>query len=157
MFGYARKRLQSTVGYRSVIFIDSSAPKIQYFEVQLITDGYIRIGIATEQAEVNGPIGIDKYGYSFGSKNGYMFHNGKRTLFAERVNKDSIISCLFFSETRKLIFFVNGECVGKEIEILEDGQFWPAVSTFKSTIADVFQNKNLYTFKDKIFRKYLID
>jgi hypothetical protein len=155
-FGFVRKRLQSTVGYRSVIFMNSNPSDVLYFEVQTISDGFIRVGIATEEVEINGPIGIDNYGYSIGTKNGYLFYESKRTLFGERILKNSIISCLFWQENRKLIFFVDGQRIGKEITHIKEGLYFPAVSVFKKAQVDVFLDQKTQVFQDKIFKEYNI-
>lgn len=154
VFERKTRRFSSSNGYRSAIFISKNSQPFYYFEAQIVSDnGNARIGIATDQAEINGPIGIDTFGYSIGSKNGYLFHEGKRTLFGERFYKDDIISCLFFTEPKKLIFYVNGEKIKSEITNIKDGVYWPACSSFKKSVVEVCLN-NYFTYRSKIFKEF---
>lgn len=153
--GFKRSRITSSRGYRSVMFNQHEIPQFHYFETILVS-GDARIGIATRQAEINGPVGIDSFGYSLGTRNGYLFHEGKRMLFGDRIEKDSIISCLFFTESKKLLFFVNGERIGREITATGGEMYWPACSPFKKGIIDVIFENN-FTFQLKIFKEFNLD
>lgn len=109
--------------------------------------GAARVGIATLSAEINGPVGMDKEGYSYGSRNGYVFHRSRRkrygapygyrdtvgvfvvvsdgpTILEDRkdsVERDSV-SYIRFSE--------NGKEMGIAYSMLPSRVLYPAVSLY---------------------------
>lgn len=150
------REFTSRNGYRSALMAHIVFGRFIYFEATITSDeGHSRVGFATSDAEINGPVGMDAHGYSFGSKNGYVFHRGKRTKYGERYFKDDIVSCLLFSgdSSPKLMFFVNGEEVSKKpISVCPDA-YHPAVSVCSNCVLSI----NLgpyFAFKDKISKKY---
>ena len=126
--------LTGSAGYRSAIATSLKAHSSLYFEAQLENDeGYARIGIATTQSELNGPIGMDEFGYSYGNKNGYGFHRSRRVVFGERFSKTDILSVYFYKgkkDAMTLEFFINGNRLNRKFENVDPGEYWPAVSLY---------------------------
>lgn len=150
------RRFTAMNGYKSAIITQKFPRKHIYYEATVISQvGHCRVGFATGSAEVNGPIGMDEHGYSFGSKNGYLFHRSKRVKYGERYSNTDIIGCLLFSSGNRqnLLFFVNGEAVSEKPLVLKAGRYYPAVSMYSNCLLDV----NLgpyFVFEDKIIQKY---
>lgn len=120
-------------GYRSAIAISQKHFMPLYFEAQIENDeGYARIGVATLGSELNGPVGIDSQGYSYGNKNGYGFHRSRRIAFGERFGKNDILSVYLYKDRRDTIleFFINGNKMNKRFEKIRQDEYWPAVSLF---------------------------
>lgn len=150
------KQFTSSNGYRSAVVCMPSKLDYVFFEARIISNvGYARIGVGTENAELNGPIGMDIHGYSFGSKNGYFFHQGVRLRYSEKYAKNDIVSCLLFTEgtAQKLIFFVNGERASKEPVTIRPANYYPAVSACQGCVLSVNFGP-YFTFKDKIAQTY---
>lgn len=125
--------LMGAQGYRSALAVCRRSASSLYFEAQIKTDeGYARIGIATVECELNGPIGIDKFGYSYGNKNGYGFHKSKRVYFGERLKKDDIFGVYLYKseDDLKLYFFINGQRVARGFDNITHGEYWPAISLY---------------------------
>lgn len=104
-----------------------------YFEVQIDNScGSLRAGFATRECELSGPIGMDKHGYSYGSKNGYGFHNSVRVTFGERMNSKDVLSAFLhrIDGVRVLEFFINGCKVPGLFTGLSDNDYYPAVSLY---------------------------
>ncbi|KAI5168567.1 Set1/Ash2 histone methyltransferase complex subunit ASH2 [Pancytospora epiphaga] len=122
-------------GYRSAI---ATSPKYifpLYFEAQIESDtGYARIGVATLECEINGPVGMDEYGYSYGSKNGYGFHKARRIRMGERYKKRDIVSVYLYKDKKSKVFslefFLNGNKAGGPFNLNSNHEYWPALSLF---------------------------
>ena len=120
-------------GYRSVLALPFRPTQTLYYEAQIENDlGYARFGVATKECELFGPVGIDENGYSFGSKNGYGFHNSKRLTFGERFGKNDIISVCIYKKKKKLNleFFINGSRLNKKFKSIKISDYYPAISVF---------------------------
>lgn len=66
-------------GYRTALSTHGLSFGKLYFEMEVKNGcGAARVGIATLSAEINGPVGMDMQGYSYGSRNGYAFHMSRR-------------------------------------------------------------------------------
>ncbi|ELA42878.1 uncharacterized protein VICG_00193 [Vittaforma corneae ATCC 50505] len=150
------REFTSNNGYRSALLAHVMLNRYIYFEATITSnEGYSRVGFASSGAEINGPIGMDEHGYSFGSKNGYMFHKGKRAKYGERYFKGDIVCCLIFSDgsAQKLTFFVNGEEVSKKPIDVKPDAYHPAVSVCKNCVLSINVGP-YFVFKDKISKKY---
>lgn len=156
LFGSFISEFTSLNGYRSAILFKPAFNKQKYFEATIVSDvGYARVGIATCDAEVNGPIGIDTHGYSFGSRNGYAFSAGKRIRYGERFGKNDIVSCFVddSSDTPNLLFFINGAEVKNYPISIEHQTYYPAISVCKGCTL----NLNLgpyFVFREKVSNTY---
>lgn len=145
----------SKSGYRSAILIQKYPKDYIYYETVIISDeGHCRIGFATADAETNGPVGIDRHGYSFGSKCGYTFHRGERRRYGERYFKNDIVGCLLVpsADRWECAFFVNGDAAASTSVPMEAGTYYPAISVYKGCILSV----NLgpyFAFEDKVVTK----
>lgn len=143
------------IGYRSVILQFIKKPDILYYEAAIVSDiGHARIGIATADAEIEGPIGMDENGCSFGSKNGYLFMNGIRIRFGERCSKDDIISCISYKNDKhqSIMFFVNGIRIGNEINLTNKKKYCPAFSLFGGCTLSI-NTGPFFAFKETIINK----
>jgi len=142
-------------GYRSAVITQNFPGKHIYYEATISSDvGDCRVGFATSSAEVNGPIGMDMHGYSFGSRNGYLFHKSKRMRYGERYACNNIVGCLLFNKDKekRLTFFVNGEKVSEDLPV-KPGCYYPAISVYDGCVLNV----NLgpyFAFSERISRKY---
>ncbi len=121
-------------GYKTALAVPKNPfISVIYFEAQIENDeGAARIGFATRNCELRGPLGFDIYGYSYGSRNGYGFHNSKRIRFGERFNKHDIISAYFYKTQHgaNIYFFINGKRVEKHFSKVLEGIYVPAVSLY---------------------------
>lgn len=155
----ATNKIKSRGGYRSALFTSTQYSDTFYFEVQIeSTTGFVRAGIATKEYEMNGPVGIDKNGYSYGSRNGYGFHNSIRKRFGERIAAGMILSIHLVKneDGRILKFYLNGEEVGNVFAVLDDQTYWPAVSLYGKSSA-VFMNFGPYfAYETKILHDELL-
>lgn len=143
------------LGYRSIILKFQNNMDILYYEATIVSDvGYARIGMATKYAEIEGPIGMDRSGCSFGSKNGYLFINGKRVKFGERFSKNDIVSCVCVKNNleKRIVFFVNGMIVGNRSIVLPPGKYHPAFSLFGGCIL-CLNSGPFFAFKDTVINK----
>lgn len=153
---FETKEHKGSSGYRSVIFSNLDFKNYIYFETTIASDeGFARIGFATVDSEIYGPVGIDSKGYSFGSRNGYIFHKAKRLRYGERYFKDDIISGLLYTQNKnqQIMFFVNGEPVSAEPVIVDQNKYYPAVSVCKNCILKTNVGP-YFAYEDKILMKY---
>ncbi|KAM0681714.1 hypothetical protein GINT2_000228 [Glugoides intestinalis] len=143
-------------GYRSAILFKTAFKIQKYFEATIVSEiGHARIGIATCDAEINGPIGIDAHGYSFASRNGYAFSSGKRIRYGERFGKNDIISCFIddSGDVFNLFFFINGDEVKNYPITIKHAEYFPAISVCKGCILNV----NLgpyFVFREKVAKSH---
>ncbi len=123
---------------------------IDYFEVEVISkEGSCRVGFGHSNLELLGPLGIDSYGYSFGSKNGYGIHKSFRSVFGDRVGKNDIISCIRYKNN--IYFSINGKVCSKRfnIENKKDNLF-PALSLYE--FCEVSLNFGpFFAFQDAVY------
>jgi len=139
-------------GYRSALFTSNSIPDYIYYEASMEgCKGFARVGVATESAEINGPIGMDENGYSFGSKNGYGFHKGRRIRMGERFGNGDIVSCLVKpEESCKIVkFYINGIQIPKFFRVSKEITFWPAFSVCQKCILNINLGP-FFSYEDKI-------
>ncbi|KAJ1926835.1 transcription factor, contains a PHD finger motif [Tieghemiomyces parasiticus] len=55
---------------------------------------HVRIGISLPQADLEGPVGSDRYGYGLRDESGEVIHNGKRQRFGESFRTGDVIGLL---------------------------------------------------------------
>ena len=125
--------ITSTVHDYKTCLISMESP-IEYFEAQIVnTRGYCRIGFASGKVELFGPLGYDKYGYSYGNKNGYGFHNSTRVRFGEKYKCGDFLSCWLRHESKfySIHFYINGEEVEKSFRTEDcSEEMIPAISLY---------------------------
>lgn len=92
--------LTGVKGYRSALCSHGIYNGSYYFEVTVNKIG-IRIGVAQKCVNLNGPIGVDKYGYSYGS--GYKYHIYRST-YGDYIKKGDIIGVYLSLNTKNRIF-----------------------------------------------------
>ncbi|KAI4291466.1 Set1/Ash2 histone methyltransferase complex subunit ASH2 [Pancytospora philotis] len=131
-----RLSLTGSQGYRSAVAGKAKKGQVAlplYFEATIENDeGYARVGVATTDCELGGPVGIDAEGYSYGNKNGYGFHRGKRVRMGERFFVHNILSVYLYEEggSLRLRFFINGSEAERGFCNLRPGDYRPAVSLY---------------------------
>jgi len=105
-----------------------------YYEAEVKnTTGYARVGVAKKNAELYGPVGMDSNGYSFGNKNGYFFHRGKRMQGGGRYGQGMCVSVLMYENSHgrlTLEYYVDGVRVGNKIDDICTDEFFPAISLY---------------------------
>lgn len=87
----------SSAGYRMVRATHGACSGTWYYEVRvdrLAPSGAARVGWATRQAEVNGPVGADKYGFSYRSIEGSKVHAAWRDEYGKPYGEDDVVGCL---------------------------------------------------------------
>lgn len=123
-----------SMGYKTALAISKQEYFEEvYFEAQIESgDGFVRIGFGTKECELRGPLGIDRFGYSYGSKNGYGFHKSTRIRFGERFKKNDVVSAYLYKEKNNtsIQFFINGVQAEKYFWNIHAGEYWPAVSIY---------------------------
>lgn len=99
--------------------------KISYFEIQLDNlEGACRVGFAKKGYETMGPLGIDSNGFSFGTKNGYRFHQCKRYTSGGPVTEKDIISCFSYiynpenSKNEEIEYCINEMDIGQKTAVI---------------------------------------
>eukprot|EP00871_Galdieria_phlegrea_P000764 jgi/Galph1/1689/GphlegSOOS_G385.1 len=86
--------VQGQKGYRSVRGSHGFYEGSWYFEVDILPgDGNVRIGWCTIEAEMEAPIGYDKYGYSIRDKTGDIFHEQRLVKYGESFGANDTIGC----------------------------------------------------------------
>lgn len=128
----------NSIGYRTVIADTGSSGSI-YFEVNVIKSVGIRIGFITSEGELNGPVGADNKGYSYGNVNGYKFHNSVRERYGITYKENDIIGALLLrgKEYSFIKFFKNGTDLGMAFYNIPDDIFYPAVSLYDGSIVNL--------------------
>jgi len=71
-------------------------PGVYYYEVTLPrnAEGNIRLGWSTEKGDLQGPVGYDKYSYSYRSKTGQRFWRARGKSYGESFGGGDTIGCL---------------------------------------------------------------
>ncbi|GJQ10194.1 hypothetical protein GpartN1_g2886.t1 [Galdieria partita] len=89
-------------GYRSIRATHGVLEGDWYFEVTILPgDGNVRIGWCTIQADMEAPIGYDKYGYSIRDKTGELFHEQRLIPFGEAFGEGDTIGCFLHLPSAK--------------------------------------------------------
>ena len=133
-------------GYRMVRASHGVHSGAYYMEVEILpSDGpnsHIRVGWSTRLAELQAPVGYDKYSYAYRDVNGSKVHESKRDdLYGEEYGPGDIIGCFIDlnEHCNEIRFFKNGKdqgiaYKGKEIP---PGVYYPAVSLYMKAIVSV--------------------
>ncbi|RVD91428.1 Set1 Ash2 histone methyltransferase complex [Tubulinosema ratisbonensis] len=124
-------------GYKTVCS-DTGTISTQYFEINVIKSVGIRIGFIQSDAEMNGPIGIDSKGYSYGNVNGYKFFNSIRRKYGCSFKEKDIIGALLYREsgTSFIKFYKNGKDLGVAFYNIPHELFYPAVSLYGGSVVN---------------------
>lgn len=134
-------------GYRSILATHGLKSGKFYFEVEIESQkGAIRIGFSTIDSEIDGPVGIDNLGYSYGSKNGYTFHNSRRKSYGPSYGYKDIIGAFLYLNDQSTIldiesssvemkfsyikFSKNGKDLGIAYENLPQNFLYPSASLY---------------------------
>lgn len=154
-----------SIGYRTILATQGLRRGKMYFEVEVASSkGAVRIGIATPSVEVNGPVGMNAEGYSYGSKNGYAFHMARRKRYGPSYGYRDIIGVLLVLETNSPVscekkcctdrgisyvkFSKNGTSLGVAYEDLKEAEFRPAISLYGGSAA-TFNFGPYFAFPDQ--------
>eukprot|EP00866_Antonospora_locustae_P001286 jgi/Antlo1/1286/1848 len=136
-------------GYRTALSTHGLSFGKLYFEMEMKNRcGAARVGIATLAAEINGPVGMDMEGYSYGSRNGYAFHRSIRKSYGAPYGYRDIVGVFVAvsdgstileesddSVERDDVSYIRFSKNGKEMEIaystLPSRVLYPAVSLYE--------------------------
>lgn len=136
------------IGYRTALSTHGVSFGRLYFEMEVKNgSGAVRVGVATLSAEINGPVGIDVEGYSYGSRNGYAFHKSKRKRYGAPYGYRDIVGVLVMvsdgptvledsknnvdrNDMSYIRFSKNGKEMGIAYNTLPTKVLYPAVSLY---------------------------
>lgn len=133
-------------GYRMVRASHGVHNGAYYMEIQVLPsdgpDAHIRVGWSTRLAELQAPVGYDKYSYAYRDINGSKVHQSKRDdSYGDSYGPGDIIGCFidlneYCNEIR---FFKNGKDQGVAYSGKEIPQsvYYPAVSLYMKAIVSV--------------------
>lgn len=144
-------------GYRMVRASHGAAEGTFFYEVRVEgcgggEDGHVRLGWATDRAQLEGPVGFDMFGYAYTSKTGARYHRRGMQPFGPAFGSGDVIGALVHlppqevsddvfafpgRETRVVPgsyvrFYRNGEPLGPAFRDLFGGTYRPAVSLYRS-------------------------
>jgi hypothetical protein len=92
---------------------------------------HIRIGIATVKADMEGPVGVDGFGYCVRDRGG-AFYRGRRRPFSGFGIGDTIgFGMTSKGRLSEMRVFINGIERGVAFEDIPEGRWFPAVSVFR--------------------------
>lgn len=99
-------------------------------------DSHVRLGIATIDADMEAPVGVDQLGYNVRDKGG-AFHNARRSN-SEPFNLGDVVGLGLCSEDgnkASLHMWINGEYKGEIFNDIDASKRWfPAASIFKDAV-----------------------
>ena len=137
-------------GYRMLFATDHVPQGCFYYEVAVGGNGHVRLGWATESAEMMAPCGFDQFGFSYGSRSGDKYHLAKAIAYGEPFGAGDTVGVLITLpgkprsyntnkrqygaalrlERSKVEFFVNGKSQGVAFENLQMGKYYPCASLY---------------------------
>jgi hypothetical protein len=109
-----------------------------FWEIKFVSakteKSHIRIGIATVKADMEGPVGVDAFGYCVRDRGG-AFHRGRQRPFPEFHPGDTIgFGVVSSGETAQMSFFINGEFQGVGFDDIPNDRWFPAVSIYRDAV-----------------------
>ncbi|TBT98579.1 subunit ASH2 of Set1/Ash2 histone methyltransferase complex [Hamiltosporidium magnivora] len=143
-------------GYRSALSTHGLLSGNFYYEAQIESkSGNIRLGFGQKNTDIYAPAGYDKYSYSYGDANGYIFHNSVRKTYSDTYKYKDIIGVLLSINTEPTVlkdytrstlvldsslkfvsrfsfikFFKNGEDLGIAFSNINPGIYHAVVSLY---------------------------
>lgn len=135
-------------GYRTALSTHGVSFGKLYFEMEVTNvSGAARVGVATLSAEIHGPVGMDAEGYSYGSRNGYVFHRSRRKRYGAPYGYRDTVGVLVVvsdgptvleesqntvdrSDLSYIRFSKNGREMGIAYSALPPKVLYPAVSLY---------------------------
>jgi hypothetical protein len=85
-------------GYRMAQATHGANEGTWYYEITigepLQADGHVRLGWATEMAELQAPVGYDRYSYSYKDSTGQIFHQSRGMNYGRPFGVGDVIGCL---------------------------------------------------------------
>lgn len=104
-----------------------------YFEVEILTNGPIKVGWATLNFAPSCELGMDEFSYSFDTFNLKKCNSATCESFGKQINTGDIVGCLLDLHDRTVSFSLNGELLldssGNEMafsDIISDADYVPA-------------------------------
>lgn len=106
--------------------------------------GHVRLGWSMRTADLQAPVGYDKWSYAIRSINGSLVHNSQRQDYwgGEKFEPNDVIGCCINFDNKTIRFFKNGNCMGKFAIVkgkldggvafsdITPGTYYPAVSCY---------------------------
>lgn len=106
-----------------------------YFEVEILSQGPIRLGWATLDFSPSSELGMDEFSYSFDTFNSKKSNSGNSESFGKLILPGDIVGCLLDLHDYTVSFSLNGELLldssGNEMafsDILSDAHYVPALT-----------------------------
>jgi SPRY domain len=149
-------------GYRSARTVQGVVKGTYYYEIDVKKhSGNVRVGWCTRNADVEAPIGYDRFGYSYRDKHGTVFHRARGSRYGEPYTCGDTIGCLihlpdplgnaeFKDEVSTLLatsshispedrvlpnsymsFYKNGKPQGVAFKVLFNGPYFAAAALFQ--------------------------
>lgn len=125
--------IDKNVGYKTCVFNAGIKKGNMYFEATLDNEiGHCRIGFATDNCEILGPLGYDSNGFSYGSRHGYSFNKSIRRTYGKPYRHNDTVSCIIMlNKTESSIkFYLNGHDMGKAFDVKYGQTYYPAISLY---------------------------
>ena len=108
------------------------------FSSQSPDDGHIRVGIATKQADMEAPVGVDKFGYGIRDLGGsYHDAHRNRKMITPKFGKGDVVGLGFIpgEKSISLKLFINGKDEGIVFDDIQLSSDWiPALSIFHKAV-----------------------
>lgn len=100
-----------------------------FFECKIKGQGHYRVGWATRQAELQAPVGFDKFSFGYGDLASKL-HESNRQPYGETYSEGDVVgSLLAFAHVNTVRFFRNGVDQGVAFEV-PNALYYPAFSLY---------------------------
>ncbi|RWS13212.1 ryanodine receptor-like protein, partial [Dinothrombium tinctorium] len=80
-----------------------------YFEVEILSNGPIKVGWATLEFKPNFELGNDDYSWAFDCNGSRKFHAGNSEAFGKTINIGDIVGCMLDIDDKTISYSLNGE------------------------------------------------
>ena len=150
------------VSNQFAVSYDDNGSNLWYFEATIKSEGQIRVGWATTQADPGTPLGDDKHSYAF---SGYLVackcHNNMES-FGRTWKKDSILGCFLDLKTGTVMYSLDGHFLRSKTNsksafnnIPTHSHYVPAVSLSpeQKVVLNFGQNTNSLQMLKKTFEQ----
>lgn len=114
-------------------------------------DSHVRFGIATTSADMEGPVGVDKNGYSVRDSGG-SYHEGHRYKKFQKTPQFKIGDVVGFGfvpgeQNISLEMFINGKPIGVIFDDIELNNNWiPSFSIFRGAFVRAYFSKSTFLY-----------
>lgn len=99
-----------------------------FFECKIKGKGHYRVGWATRQAELQAPVGFDKFSFGYGDL-ACKTHESNRQPYGVAYAEGDVVGSLIDFEHKTVRFFCNGDDQGVAFEV-PSAMYYPAFSLY---------------------------